>query len=366
VLRVGDFYNSKVIIDSINFTYDDAKFDLNPEGIGVQPMIVTVSMGFKFIGGQSLKGPIDELQNALSFNFFANTEMYDERATVLDVSAFNREFIETTEPTGDTPRNTNTTLVNEGGSLIGNIDGSFDNSGTTANNNYKQLFNDLLVNMETFNTGVVDKLEQVSVEYNAGILKLFTTNRGDDFTNGKFDEFGTPQQRTIFGKSNYTNSVTKLFSDLLSDVQTDSLTLISKIKGSKNDGGSNNLKTYKKNIQDLINSKKDSFTSMLDNISNQLSNSQLPVIRSIDKINYVLQGNDGYIDKQGNPIIFSTTSGNTITDLRDNASNITDALTQVIQTLIDSNIITSDYKNDQTYELISDSFKGNPADKRFY
>ena len=363
VLRVGDFYNSKVIIDSINFTYDDgAKFDLNPEGIGVQPMIVTVSMGFKFIGGQSLKGPIDELQNALSFNFFANTEMYDERATVLDVSAYDREFIETTEPTGDTPRNTNTTLVNEGGSLIGNIDGSFNNSGTTANNNYKALFNDLLVNMETFDTGVVDKLEQVSVEYNAGILKLFTTNRGDNFTGGTFDEFGTEQQRTIFGKSNYTNDITTLFSDLSSDVQSDSLTLISTIITKKNDSGSNNLKTYKKNIQDLINSKKDGFASMLDNISNELSNSQLPVIRSIDKINYVLQGNDGYIDKQGNPIIFSATSGNTITDLKDNASNITEALTKVISGLTDSNIITSDYDNNQT---ITNSFNNN-SDKRFY
>jgi hypothetical protein len=366
VLRVGDFYNSKVIIDSVNFTYDDAKFDLNPEGIGVQPMIVKVSLGFKFIGGQSLKGPIDELQNALSFNFFANTEMYDERATVLGVSAYDREFIETTEPTGDTPRNTNTTLANEGGSLIGDIDGSFDNSGTTANNNYKQLFNDLLDNMETFNDGVIDKLEQVSIEYNAGILKLFTSNRGNNFTNGNFDEFGTKEPRTIFGKSNYTDNITSLFSSLLNDVQADSLTLISEVKTKKNDSGSNNLKTYKKNIENLINSKKSSFTSTLDNISNELSNSQLPVIRSIDKINYVLQGNDGYIDKQGNPIIFSTTSGNTITDLKDNSSNITGALTQVIQTLIDSNIITSGYNNNQTYNLITNSFNDNNSDKRFY
>lgn len=366
VLRIGDFYHSKVIIDSVNFSYDDAKFDLNPEGIGVQPMIVGVSIGFKFIGGQSLRGPVEELQNALSFNFFANTEMYDERATVLDVSAFNREFIETTEPTGDTPRNTNTTLVNEGGSLIGNIDGSFNNSGTTANNNYKAVFNELLVNMETFNTGVIDKLEQVSIEYNAGILKLFTTNRGDNFTGGTFDKFGTPQQRTIFGKSNYTDSVTKLFSSLLNDVETDSLTLVSNIKTIKNDNGSNNLKTYKNNISNLINSKKSSFTATLDNISNELSNSQLPVIRSIDKINYVLQGNDGYIDKQGNPIIFSSTSANTITNLRDNSSNITEALTKVITGLTNSNIITNDYNDNQSYVLISNSFKDNPADKRFY
>jgi len=54
--------------------------DLNPEGIGVQPMIVSAQLNFKFIGGQSLQGPVSRLQNALSFNFFANTELYDERA----------------------------------------------------------------------------------------------------------------------------------------------------------------------------------------------------------------------------------------------------------------------------------------------
>jgi hypothetical protein len=367
VLRVGDFYNSKVIVESVNFTYDDAKFDLNPEGIGVQPMIVSVSMGFKFIGGQSLRGPVEELQNALSFNFFANTEMYDERATTLDVSAYDREFIETTEPTGDTPRNTNTTLSNEGGSLIGNIDGSFGNSGTTANNNYKQVFNDLLANMETFSNGVVDKLEQVSTQYNAGILKLFTTNR-DQFIVGSFDEWGTPQSREIFGKSNYTDSVTKLFSNLLNSVETDALTLVSRIKTEKNilPTAKNNLKIYKQNIKNLINAKKDSFINSLNNISNELSNSQLPVVRSIDKINYVIQGYDGYIDKQGNPLIFSATSVTTITDLKNNSNNITEALTLVINHLETSKIITDDYNDAQTYSLISNSFNNNNADKRFY
>ena len=43
-------------------------------------MIVSVQTNFKFIGGQSLEGPVSKLQNALSFSYFANTELYDERA----------------------------------------------------------------------------------------------------------------------------------------------------------------------------------------------------------------------------------------------------------------------------------------------
>ena len=80
VLRVGDFYHTKVAIDSVSFSYDPLIYDLNPEGIGIQPMIANVSMNFKYIGGQGLEGPVSELQNALSNNFFANTEMYNNNS----------------------------------------------------------------------------------------------------------------------------------------------------------------------------------------------------------------------------------------------------------------------------------------------
>lgn len=80
ILRIGDFYHTKIAIDNVNFNYDMVQWDLNPEGIGVQPMICNVDMSFKMIGGSSLRGPINKLQNAVSFNFFSNTEVYDPRA----------------------------------------------------------------------------------------------------------------------------------------------------------------------------------------------------------------------------------------------------------------------------------------------
>ena len=81
VLRIGDFFHTKMVVDSINFTYDDSLWDMNPEGIGMQPMIASVNMGVKFIGGHGISNVINELQNALSFNYYANTEVYDEMAT---------------------------------------------------------------------------------------------------------------------------------------------------------------------------------------------------------------------------------------------------------------------------------------------
>jgi hypothetical protein len=92
ILRIGDFYNIKVIIDNINFDYEPLVWDLNPEGVGVQPMIANVNMSFKFIGGSTLEGPINKLQNALSFNYYANSQVYDIRADYVENSVLSNDI----------------------------------------------------------------------------------------------------------------------------------------------------------------------------------------------------------------------------------------------------------------------------------
>lgn len=83
VLRIGDFFNTKIIINSLNITYDETCWDMNDEGIGVMPMMAKVDISFHFLGGSDLSGPIARLQNAVSFNYYANTSVYD---TVADIN----------------------------------------------------------------------------------------------------------------------------------------------------------------------------------------------------------------------------------------------------------------------------------------
>jgi len=83
ILRIGDFFYTKVVINSLSITYDGPQYDLNPEGIGIQPMIASVTLSLDYIGGSSLSGPISRLQNAVSFNYYANTEMYDLRSDTI-------------------------------------------------------------------------------------------------------------------------------------------------------------------------------------------------------------------------------------------------------------------------------------------
>ena len=83
VLRIGDFINTKILIRSMSITYDNGggiQWDLNPEGIGVQPMYARVSLNIEIIGGQSLDAPVTKLNNAISFNYYANTGVYDKRS----------------------------------------------------------------------------------------------------------------------------------------------------------------------------------------------------------------------------------------------------------------------------------------------
>ena len=49
-------------------------------------MVAKITLSLDLIGGHSLVGPINRLQNAISFNYYANTEMYDPRADSIDKS----------------------------------------------------------------------------------------------------------------------------------------------------------------------------------------------------------------------------------------------------------------------------------------
>ena len=83
VLRIGDFYNQMIVIDNINIDYNVSngiQWDMNSEGIGMQPLLAQVNISFKFIGGGDIAGPVRRLQNAMTFNYYANARYYDNRA----------------------------------------------------------------------------------------------------------------------------------------------------------------------------------------------------------------------------------------------------------------------------------------------
>ena len=87
-------------------------------------MIANVSMNFKYIGGQGLEKPVSDLQNALSNNFFANTEVYNENAVATEKTT---DISETEAGQGailDALTQRNTQLVQEMNSNLADLQGN--------------------------------------------------------------------------------------------------------------------------------------------------------------------------------------------------------------------------------------------------
>jgi len=141
VLRIGDFYHSKIVITNMNISFENSTWDFNPEGIGMQPMVADVTLQINFIGGQGIKEPVAKLQNALSSNFYANTEIYDYRAESTvdqkELIEFNLDFLEKLYPK-DTP-NSPTSEVSPDSPINGNYIGAIDGGKLNYSNNIKSL-----------------------------------------------------------------------------------------------------------------------------------------------------------------------------------------------------------------------------------
>jgi len=97
VLRLGDMFHSKVIIETVDFDFSESIWDINPEGMGMQFMIANITLSMKIIGGQSLKTAIDVIQNAESFNYYANSTYF-----VNDVYRYARKAEEAQETANKT------------------------------------------------------------------------------------------------------------------------------------------------------------------------------------------------------------------------------------------------------------------------
>jgi hypothetical protein len=174
VLRVGDFYHSKIVIRDLNITFEDANWDMNTEGIGVQPMLANVTLQLNFIGGQGLEKPIQKLQNALSSNFYANTEMYDERSestnsTIggVDTNKFTKKFLEDLQ----NDYIAQTTLKDKNGNdfLEGQYIGEF--SGKTALN-YTSLIDDLYKKVDEYHSSYEQMYNKVLTEFGDHITRM--------------------------------------------------------------------------------------------------------------------------------------------------------------------------------------------------
>jgi hypothetical protein len=314
VLRIGDFYHTKIVPDSVSFTYEPLVLDMNPEGIGLQPMIANVTLSFKIIGGMGLAKPVEELQNALSFSYYANTEIYDERATPTDESykVLDKEILEAlnngkANVTIDDIQNNQT---NGGGSTIGEI-----TSETAITNaiegeiKYDKVMDDLLKQTSDYFKVITNQLESVTNTQNFGFTQIVNFNRKFNFgtiNTQPFDETSAIEMQ-IYGKpESWEEKVNEYFNQALADVDNNNNPIIKELGKYYNiTEAVFPMREIKTNLKDYLKGIKDKIILDVNGPLTSLVEVQQNYVQNIRKLNAIVDKTDGRISDQGTPIIYN-------------------------------------------------------------
>ena len=342
VLRVGDFYNTKIIPDSVVFSYEN--LDLNPEGIGVQPMIATVTISFKMIGGHGLKEPIEKLQNALSFNYYANTEMYDDRADVTeDTTAIDNELVSAifnNEPVA-TINDVSNIIENEGGDTIGQIITSTPDigSGQTGTISYTSFFDNVVDQTKQYFDETNKFITSTISQYGYGLFKQFSTYR--KYQEGKLNEFNAGfYDINLYGKTNYNDNISKV-SEELQDKINSKLDPFH-IELNKGQASSSDKLKLTTNFNTMVQNKsKNGFPELFASMNN-FANTQANFVQFFRKLDLVLTSTDGKILNNNTPKIYNISGTTTISGMSKDYEVISNDIISFTELLQNENLYPLD------------------------
>jgi hypothetical protein len=317
VLRVGDFYHTKIIPTGLQIQYEPITFDLNPEGIGVQPMMANISLNFNIIGGMGLAKPVEQLQNALSFNYYANTEIYDERAVATeDTSALDKEIVESiiASETPATVNNVDTQQTNNGGTTIGTIITNIPvTSGQTGEISYGEIMDKLLTETKNYFETVVNKLESVFLQYSYPVSWMLSNEpkyyKGELYRGNDLNPLPGPINKEltytigIFGKSDkYQDFISNEVKGAISDIDENKNPIIFELL---NKFTPEQLPVVKSNMKEYLTNLEKTFINGLTTITQELTDFQQNYVQIIRKINLVVTKTDGKILETNLPRIYS-------------------------------------------------------------
>lgn len=293
VLRIGDFYHSKVIVRDVNISFDENVWDLNPEGIGVQPMIATVTLSVSFIGGHGLEKPVERLQNALSSNFYANTEVYDYRATATeDMTAINKEQLQKIldKPENKIKLNNGDTIKQPDKIKTGEYIGVLNNNKIS----YKSLLTDVNENIKKYVHAYTDAYNNINKNYGnkIGALLFSPIYRKYDTYNVKTT--GSDKTISLLGEypTTYSSSFDIFEKTLMNKIESVDLNDIFGFTKYLEKNKLLKSKDYlNKKVKELIKNKLGSISDIFGTGSyflNTILSNRNNLIKNLDKLNFLV------------------------------------------------------------------------------
>lgn len=314
VLRIGDFYHTKIIPNNLQIGYDPLVYDLNPEGIGVQPMIAKITLSFDFIGGQGLAGPIKQLQNALSFNYYGNTEVYDERSISSDKKEISDRDLQLEKLIvgNQGPNVTNKDVSNQqsqkGLTPIGIIENSSldtTNGIETGEINYYNLMSELQDNSKNYFTSVVNQSKSITQVTNWGISQLVFNKR--NYVDGNILENSEKIPVKIYGKpDDIANRISKLIKNTNEDVKNNANPIIFCISGSNTPDTV--IRDIKNTFQKAIKTNEIELNNLVQQQINSLVDTEQNLNYTLRKMDAVCNSVDGVKLTTGDLKIYTLTA----------------------------------------------------------
>ncbi len=307
VLRVGDFYHTKIVPTNLSIQYDPLILDINPEGIGIQPMLAKISIGFNIIGGMGLKEPVQELQNALSFNYYANTEIYDERATATDTKSSEALDKYVVEKLGLTLPPVSSTIVNtpqpkKGQSAIGTLAGA-------SSLDYTVLVDELQSNTKAYIDAYFNYMKQIEQQNNFGILQL--TNKEVSFNSGKIAEYTTPTDIKIYGKpNNFESLINTLIDRVKNDVSERKDPIMLALKSDSANFKNKTLREVENKLKEIVVNQNSIISNSVNSTINDFVSVEQNLNYTLRKMDVVINKLDGLLIDTNNPLIYDL-SGDT-------------------------------------------------------
>jgi hypothetical protein len=286
------------------------------------------------------------LQNALTFNYYANTEIYDDRADSTDLSykVIDAQFLKLA-PSNVAPPTLNQTTPNNGqsndkpiGTVTSNV---ITETGQTGTINYSIFMDKVVTETQSYFTNVVNKNRETVNQYNNAVRQQWMMERV--YTEGNFLITKT-SGTTLFGKSyNLEKRTDEIFGQLVKDIKNDDEAFIQFISDKSKRFSNKLIRQVKENYSNFVKNKRSSFQSAVTNITNGMVAVQQNYMGYIGRINTITYGaiadtgTDGYQQSNGQVfsyILYPTTevdassapATNTLVELENDVLKINDSI----------------------------------------
>jgi hypothetical protein len=374
ILRVGDFYNIKIAPTSLGITYEPL-LDINPEGIGVQPMIANITLGFNFLGGAGLKEPVDKLQNALSFNYYANTEIYDERADATDIEsaqALDAEFIKSVQA-NETLNNLNAVNSNDAYNGKGNSEtigvitrrAINDSQLDTGDINYKDIMNVLLDSSQTFFTNTINQSKTIVSQYGGVMLQQWGYQRY--YMEGLINSDGVTANNLIGKSQNIEKRMNKFFTDYETSINNGSNGFINYLESTNFNFSNKLIRVVKKNFASYINERRSNYYNSITKIIQETTQQQLNLTAILNRLNVLYQDSgtflyDGYALQNGTIKMYqcaSTTEVDPSSQNPPNTNTYIEMQNDITKVAVALKSFNEKIATDYSYNITGGSIKGS-------